>query len=101
LRRAGAVCRTRRDRGALVRAGEAWSLLLSLTARVLYAGLCSFLGHGEVNRKDLRNALKNCSDAEVISAFAELVHRNLLAPKPVSRGGLASYAVSSVQGLEN
>jgi hypothetical protein len=80
---------------------EVWSLPLSPAARVLYAGLCSFLGHGEINRKDLRNALKNCPDAEIISAFEELVHRNLLAPKPVSRDGLASYAVRSVQEFEN
>jgi hypothetical protein len=37
---------------------EVWSLPLSPAGRVLYAGLYSFLGHGEINRKDLRNALK-------------------------------------------
>ena len=30
---------------------EVWSLTLSLTARVLYASLCSFLRHGESTAK--------------------------------------------------
>src|SRR5918999_4562588 len=80
---------------------EIWDLPLSPAARVLYAGLCSFLGHGEINRKDLRNALKNCSDAEILGTFKELVHHNLLAPKPTSKGCLASYAVRSVQEFED
>jgi hypothetical protein len=80
---------------------EVWSLPLSPAARVLYAGLCSFLGHGEVNRRDLRNALKSCSDAEILWALEELVHHKLLAPRPTSRDGLASYAVRSVQEFEN
>jgi hypothetical protein len=33
---------------------EVWTLPLPPAAKVLYAGLCSFLGHGQVNRKDLR-----------------------------------------------
>ena len=80
---------------------EVWSLPLSPAARVLYAGLCSFLGRGEINRKDLRNALKSCSDAEILGALEELVHCNLLAPKPTSRDDLASYAVRSVREFEN
>jgi hypothetical protein len=80
---------------------EIWSLPLSPAARVLYAGLCSFLGHGEINRQDLRNALKSCSDAEILGAFEELVHHNLLAPKPTSRDALASYAVRSVPEFED
>jgi hypothetical protein len=76
-------------------------LPLSPAARVLYAGLCSFLGHGEINRQDLRNALKSCSDAEILEAFEELVHHNLLAPKPTSRDALASYAVRSVPEFED
>ena len=80
---------------------EIWSLPLSPAARVLYAGLCSFLGHGEINRQDLRNALKSCSDAEILGAFEELVHHNLLAPKPTSRDDLASYAVRSVPEFED
>ena len=80
---------------------EVWSLPLSPAARVLYAGLCSFLGHGEINRQDLRNVLKDRSDAEILGTFKELVHRNLLAPKPTSRDDLASYAVRSVQEFED
>jgi hypothetical protein len=79
---------------------EIWSLPLSPAARVLYAGLCSFLGHGEINRQDLRNALKSCSDAEILGAFEELVHHNLLAPKATTRDDLASYAVRSVPEFE-
>jgi hypothetical protein len=76
---------------------EVWCLPLSPASKVLYAGLCSYLGHGEINRKDLRNSLKSCSDAEILGAFEELVDHNLLAPKPPSKDGLASYAVRSVQ----
>ena len=79
---------------------EVWSLPLSPAARVLYASLCSFLGHGEINRKDLRNALKSCSDAEILGAFEELVHHDLLTPKPTPKDGPASYAVRSVQEFE-
>ena len=42
-----------------------WTLPLSPQAKVLYASLCSHLKHGEVNRKDLRAALKDSSDAEI------------------------------------
>jgi hypothetical protein len=77
---------------------EIWSLPLSPAARVLYAGLCSYLGHGEINRKDLRNALKDCSDAEILEAFEELVRHDLLATVPGD--GLASFAVRSVREFE-
>jgi len=80
---------------------EVWSLPLSPRARVLYAGLCSFLGHGEINRKDLRNVLKDRSDREILGTFKELVHHNLLAPKPTSKDDLASYAVRSVQDFKD
>jgi hypothetical protein len=80
---------------------EVWSLTLSPTARVLYASLCSFLRHGEINRQDLRNALKSCSDAEILGTFEELVHHNLLAPKAPSKDSLASYALRSVQEFED
>jgi hypothetical protein len=79
---------------------EVWSLPLSPAARVLYAGLCSFLGHGEINRKDLRNTLKSCSDAEIAEAFDGLVRHNLLAPEPISGGDLARYTVRSVKEFE-
>lgn len=79
---------------------EIWSLPLSPAARVLYAGLCSFLGHGEINRKDLRNTLKNCSDTEILGAFEELARHNLLAHNPSPKEDLAVYEVRSVKELE-
>ena len=80
---------------------EVWSLPLSPAARVLYASLCSFLGHGEINRKDLRNALKDCSDSEILGAFEELVRHNLLVPEPTSKDkAFASYTVRSVREFE-
>jgi hypothetical protein len=79
---------------------EIWALSLSPAARVLYAGLCAFLGHGEINRKDLRNTLKSCSDAEILKALDELVSHNLLATEPAHRDNVASYTVRSVQGFE-
>ncbi|MDP9481206.1 MAG: hypothetical protein M3R38_37000 [Actinomycetota bacterium] len=77
---------------------EVWNLPLSPTARVLYAGLCSFLGHREINRKDLRNTLKGSSDPEILEALEELVGRNLLesADHPPA-GGPPAYAVYSVR----
>jgi hypothetical protein len=79
---------------------EVWFLPLTPAARVLYAGLCSFLGHGEINRKDLRNVLKGRSDREVLGTFRELIHHNLLAQRPSSKEDLASYAVRSVRDFE-
>ena len=67
-----------------------WSLPLSPGARVLYAGLCSFLGHGEINRKDLRNVLKDRSDREILGTFKELVGHDLLAPDPSGGYGVRS-----------
>jgi hypothetical protein len=80
---------------------EVWSLPLTPGARVLYAGLCSFLGHGEINRKDLRNVLKGRPDREIRGTIKELIHHNLLAQRPTSKDGLASYAVRSVQDFED
>jgi preprotein translocase subunit Sec61beta len=59
---------------------EVWTLPLSPDARVLYAGLCSFVGHGEINRKDLRNTMKDRPDREISSAIDELVLHDLLVP---------------------
>ena len=73
---------------------EVWSLPLSPDARVLYAGLCSFLGHREINRKDLRNTLKDRDDGEIARAFGELVRHGLLVPD-VARG----YEVRPVGGF--
>ena len=59
---------------------EVWTLPLSPTSRVLYAGLCSFLGHKEINRHDLRNTLKDRLDGEIARALEELVRHDLLVP---------------------
>jgi hypothetical protein len=76
---------------------EVWDLPLSPTSRVLYAGLCSFLGHGQINRRDLRNTLKDCSDEEIAAAIEELTRHNLLIPERTLKENLASYALLSVQ----
>jgi hypothetical protein len=73
---------------------EVWTLPLSPGARVLYAGLCSFLGHKEINRKDLRNTLKGSPDGEIARALEELVRHDLLVPD-ASRG----YEVRPVSGF--
>lgn len=62
---------------------EIWTLPgLSPAARVLYAGLCSFLGPGEINRHDLRNTLKASNDTEINEAFENLIRLGLLEPSP-------------------
>ena len=81
---------------------EVWTLPLSPDARVLYAGLCSFLGHGEINRKDLRNTLKDHPDTEIARVLEELVSHDLLVPevtgttrgyevRPVGQFGLKAW----------
>jgi hypothetical protein len=76
---------------------EVWTLPLSPGARVLYASLCSFLGHGEINRKDLRNTLKDRPDREISSAIDELVRHALLVPAgDVGDGTSRSYEVHPV-----
>ncbi|MBX6762857.1 MAG: hypothetical protein K6T51_10395 [Rubrobacteraceae bacterium] len=70
---------------------EIWSSPLSPLARVLYAGLCSFAGHGEINRQDLRNLLKGAGDGEILRAIGELSEEGLLEPVP---GG---YRIRSVR----
>jgi hypothetical protein len=65
---------------------EVWTLPLSPDARVLYAGLCSFLGHREINRKDLRNTLKGRQDMEIARALEELVGHDLLVPDVAGTG---------------
>ena len=72
-----------------------WTLPgLSPAAQVLYTGLCSFLGPGEINHHDLRNTLKASADQEIATAFDELSHHNLLAS--VKAGSLQRYEVRSV-----
>jgi hypothetical protein len=73
---------------------EVWALPLSPAARVLYAGLCSFLGHGQINRKDLRNILKKEADEEITRALADLIQHNILEPD------LEGYVVRSVRHFE-
>ena len=81
---------------------EVWDLPLSPTARVLYASLCSFLEHGQINRKDLRGALKDRTDKEITDALEALVRHALLAPVPKTVLGetLPGYAVRSVREFE-
>ncbi len=80
---------------------EVWSLPLSPASKVLYVGLCAFLGHGQINRKDLRNTLKDNSDEEVAEALEELVRHHLLEPiTGTTKGTLPGYEVRSVQEVE-
>jgi hypothetical protein len=79
---------------------EVWSLPLSPAARVLYAGLCSFLGHREINRKDLRNTLKGSADAEIAEALGELEDHGLLrSTEEIPGGAPPGYAVYSVRAF--
>jgi hypothetical protein len=74
---------------------EVWSLPLPPAARVLYTGLCSFLGRGQINRKDLRYILKDHTDEEITEALADLVRHNILEPDA------DGYVVRSVQRFED
>ncbi len=76
---------------------EVWDLPISPSARVLYAGLCSFLAPGEINRKDLRGTLKNHADGAIAETIDELVSNGLLAP--VSGGAAPTYEVHSARNL--
>lgn len=77
---------------------EVWTLPISPAAKVLYAGLCSFLGHGEIHRKDLRATLKDSPDEDVTAALEELVRHHLL--RQSTDGALPGYAVGSVGEYE-
>ena len=81
---------------------EVWTLPLSPASKVLYAGLCSFLGHGQINRRDLRGALQNCTDEEIARALEELVGRGLLVPadKVTNSRTVSGYSVRSVKTFE-
>ena len=74
---------------------EIWALPISPSARVLYAGFCSFLAQGEINRKDLRGTLKDHPDGAIVEAFEELAGRGLLRPIPAASG--TSYEVRSAR----
>lgn len=71
---------------------EIWTLPLSPAARVLYASLCSFLPNRKINRRDLRNALKDSTDDEIARALDELTEHNLLEPFP-GRWGFTARSV--------
>jgi preprotein translocase subunit Sec61beta len=77
---------------------EVWALSISPAARVLYAGLCSFLAQGEINRKDLRNTLRDHPDDAIAEAINELVGGGLLVP--VSGGSQPAYEVRPARGFE-
>jgi hypothetical protein len=81
---------------------EIWSLPLPPASKVLYAGLCSFLGHGQINRKDLRSALKNCTDEEITTALEDLIRHRLLghSPRITPAETLQGYAVRSVEEFD-
>ena len=81
---------------------EVWALPVDPAAKVLYAGLCSYLGHGQINRKDLRETLRDSADEEIARALEELVRHNLLVPgERATRGGiLPGYEVRSVRAFE-
>ncbi len=81
---------------------EVWSLPLSPASKVLYASLCSYLGHGQINRKDLRGTLQNSTDEEIAAAHEHLVRHGLLIPAGgvVRSSGLSGYEVRSVKEFE-
>ena len=81
---------------------EIWSLSLLPTSKVLYAGLCSFLGHGQINRKDLRCTLKGRTDEEIATALEHLVRHKLLVPADsiTNSSTLPGYQVQSVKEFE-
>ena len=77
---------------------EIWTLPLSPASKVLYASLCSFLGHGQINRRDLRGSLEGRTDGEIAAALEDLVLHNLLVP--AAGETLPGYAVRSVKEFE-
>lgn len=82
---------------------EIWSLVvLPPAAKVLYASLCSYLAHGQINRKDLRATLGESTDEEIARATEILVWHNLLEPEERSTrsGTLPGYKVRSVKEFE-
>lgn len=81
---------------------EVWTLPLPPASKVLYAALCSFLGHGQINRRDLRGALKSCTDEEIARALEELIRHKLLVPadRVTNSGTLPGYSVRSIEEFE-
>lgn len=74
-----------------------WGAPVSPAARVLYAGMCSFVPNGKINRRDLRNTL-TLPDAEIRAAFDELVEAGLLQSARLKRGNTVyqGYVVNPV-----
>lgn len=62
-----------------------WEAPISPAARVLYAGLCSFVPNGKINRRDLRNTL-TLPDSDIQATLDELVEAGLLQSTPLKRG---------------
>ena len=81
---------------------EIWTLNLGAEAKVLYASLCSYLAHGQINRKDLRVTLGDCADEEIAGALEELAHNGLLIleEKATQSGILPGYGIRSVKTLK-
>ena len=75
-----------------------WEAPVSPAARVLYAGLCSFLPNGKINRRDLRNTLEGSPDAEISQTLDELVEAGLLRREQLKRGNsfYTGYVVEPV-----
>ena len=66
---------------------QIWEVsIISPAARVLYAGLCSFVPNGKINRRDLRNTLEGTPEPEIQSTLDELVGANLLQSAQLRRG---------------
>ncbi|WP_047866084.1 hypothetical protein [Rubrobacter aplysinae] len=63
-----------------------WEAPVSPAARVLYAGLCSFVPNGKINRRDLRNTLEGTPDPEIQATLDELVQESLLQSAQLRRG---------------
>lgn len=78
---------------------EVWALPFGPAAKVLYAGLCSYIGHGQIHRRDLREALKGSPDEEITAALEALVRHGLLVPgeRATKSGTLPGYTVRSVK----
>jgi hypothetical protein len=61
------------------------------------------LGHGQINRKDLRGTLKECTDEEIATALGHLVRYKLLVPvdRITNSGIRPGYEVQSVKEFED
>jgi hypothetical protein len=61
------------------------------------------LGHGQINRKDLRGTLKNSTDEEIVAAHEDLVHHGLLVPADeiMGCGVLSGYRVRSMREVKS